>query len=175
MDRKRFILFVSIPALVILMFVGIKLFTLSFGQEILLKTAPVDPRDMFRGDYVRLSYEITRIDLSKLPDDTSFSTGEAIYAVLSKKEKFWAIDWVSHEKPSLDENQVRMKGKVIRSSNKSLFVEWEIESYFVAEGKGRLIERQRNARITSVIVSVDSSGSSVLKTLLINDEPVEFE
>ena len=31
------------------------------GQEILLKVEPVDPRDLLRGDYVRLGYEISRI------------------------------------------------------------------------------------------------------------------
>jgi uncharacterized membrane-anchored protein len=175
MDKKQFILVVSIPAIVILVFLGIKLFTYSFGQEILLETAPVDPRDLFRGDYVALSYKISRIDLSSLPHDTNFSSGQAIYASLSKKEKFWTIDSVSHSKPSLEMNQVCMKGKVINSFENQLFIEWGIESYFVPEGKGVLIESQRDVKNTSVIVSVDSTCCPMLKELLINDKPIEFE
>ena len=31
------------------------------GTVVYLRTAPVDPRDVFRGDYVQLSYDINRI------------------------------------------------------------------------------------------------------------------
>lgn len=178
MNKKRFILIISVPAIVMVVFISIQLFTSSFGQEILLKAAPVDPRDLFRGDYVTLTYEISRINPEELPHDTNFSSGETIYAILSKKDKFWTIDSVSHRKPGPDENQVCMKGRVIRGANSfddRISVEWGIESYFVPEGSGRLIERQRDAENVSVIVSVDSTGSSVLKELLINDEPVEFD
>jgi len=175
MDKKYFILFILIPAIVILVFLGIQLFTFSFGQEILLKTAPVDPRDLFRGDYVTLSYEISRVELNNIPYDSNFSSGETIYAALSKEEKFWTIDSVSHTKPNLDNNQVCMKGRVTSCFNNQVFVKWGIESYFVPEGGGALIESQRNAENTSVIVSVDCTCSSVLKELLINDVPVEFE
>lgn len=164
-----------VPAVVILLFFGVKLFTATMGEEILLKTAPVDPRDLFRGDYVRLSYEISTIDLNNVPYDSGFSTGNTIYATLSKKEKFWTVDSVSHSMPHLAEKQVCMRGSVTSSSQNRVWVEWGIESYFVPEGEGREIERERNAGNTSVIVSVDSTGSSVLKELLIDDEPVVFE
>jgi len=39
---------------------------LMFGQEIRLSTRPVDPRDIFRGDYVILSFSIERVDMSLL-------------------------------------------------------------------------------------------------------------
>jgi uncharacterized membrane-anchored protein len=175
MDKKRFLLLISVPAIVILIFLCVNLYTLHFGQEIILKTAPIDPRDLFRGDYVTLSYEISRIDLNDIPYDANFLSGETIYACLSKKEKFWTIDSVSHTKPNLNENFVCMKGRVTSSYNNRISVEWGIESYFVPEGKGQLIERQRNAENVSVIVSVDSTCSPVLKELLINDEPVKFE
>ena len=68
-----------------------------------------------------------------------------------------------------------MKGTVTSAYNNRLSVEWGIESYFVPEDEGRLIERQRNAGNVSVVVAVDSSCSSVLKQLLINDEALKFE
>ena len=33
---------------------------LSSGQEVVLQTVPVDPRDLLRGDYVILRYDISR-------------------------------------------------------------------------------------------------------------------
>ena len=41
---------------------------LMFGQEIQLSTEPVDPRDIFRGDYVTLSFSIERFDESLLSE-----------------------------------------------------------------------------------------------------------
>jgi uncharacterized membrane-anchored protein len=177
MDRKQFLLLMLIPAVVILAFIGVKLFTVSMGEEILLKTAPVDPRDLFRGDYVWLSYEISMIDLNNVSYDRDFSIGDTIYAALSKKEKFWTVDSVSHSRSRLAENQVCMRGSVTASHQigNRVGVEWGIESYFVPEGEGREIERERNAGNTSVIVSVDSTCYSVLKELLIDDEPVVFK
>lgn len=171
MDRKQFLLIMVVPGIVILGFVGVKLYTVYAGEEILLKVAPVDPRDMFRGDYIALTYEISQISLATVPSDSAFSSGEIIYAVLSKKEKYWTVDFVSHTRPSLGENQVFMKGRVRAVHGQYVRVEWGIESYFVAEGEGPTIERMRNAEL-SVIVVVDNTGSSVLKQLLINDEPV---
>lgn len=173
MDKKRFLLVISVPAIVILGFIGVNLYTVVSGQEILLKVAPIDPRDIFRGDYVLLTYEISTIDFSQVPYDTPFSSGDTIYAVLSKKEKFWTIDSVHHTKPALTSDQVCMKGRVTQAFSTGVIVEWGIESYFVPEGKGRIVEDLRRKEDISVIVVVDSSGSSVLKELLINDEPVE--
>lgn len=171
MNRRRFILMMSVPAVVILAFISVNLYIVYTGQEILLNVAPVDPRDLFRGDYVALTYEISAIDLGDVSYDTVFSPGETVYAILSKKEKFWTVDSTHHAKPLLSNDQVCMKGRVTRTYGSLVFVEWGIESYFVPEGEGRGIEDMRDAEI-SAIVSVDSTGSSVLKELLINDEPI---
>jgi len=42
------------------------LVTSLLGEEVLIKTKAYDPRDLFRGDYIRLNYEINDIDISKL-------------------------------------------------------------------------------------------------------------
>ena len=39
---------------------------LSSGREITLPIIPVDPRDLFRGEYVRLGYDIGRVPVSLL-------------------------------------------------------------------------------------------------------------
>jgi uncharacterized membrane-anchored protein len=41
------------------------------GTQIVLKTAPIDPRDLLRGYYVRLNYDISRISLADLVDPIS--------------------------------------------------------------------------------------------------------
>lgn len=47
------------------------------GTQIVLKTAPIDPRDLLRGYYVRLNYDISRISLANLADPISKEDFEA--------------------------------------------------------------------------------------------------
>ena len=39
---------------------------ITFGREISLPIIPVDPRDIFRGEYVRLGYEVGQVPLNLL-------------------------------------------------------------------------------------------------------------
>ena len=170
MDKKYIpLLFALVPAIVILAFLASKLYTVSTGTEILLETAPVDPRDLFRGDYVILSYGISSVSGVNSSD---FKPGDSIYASLSKKEKFWTIDTAGRNRPELAQNQVCLKGEVSSIFSDILRVSWGIESYFVPEGEGRPIERQRVN--LSVTVIVDSDCRGIVKELLINDTAVKF-
>ena len=52
------------------------------GQEIVLKVEPVDPRDLLRGDYVRLGYEISSIPVSRIsnvPADRTWTDASDLY------------------------------------------------------------------------------------------------
>ena len=56
MSRARpFILIGLLWGAMIIGFITVKEFTLQTGEVVTLKTVPVDPRDLFRGDYVILS------------------------------------------------------------------------------------------------------------------------
>jgi uncharacterized membrane-anchored protein len=172
MDKATFIKAMLFPALILLGFIGYNYYTLNMGEEILLKTAPVDPRDIFRGDYVNLRYDISTIDLSNISRDGNFNDGDDIYAVLMKGDKFWYVRSVLHLRPSLQSNEVCIKGKVSSQFNNNLIASWGIESYFVPEGKG--LEIEKDIRDVSVKVSVDRTCRALIKELYINDKPVVF-
>ncbi len=161
-----------VPAVILLGFIGYNYYTLSLGQEILLKTVPVDPNDLFRGDFVNLRYEISAIDLTRIGYDSPFMDGENVFATLAKGEKFWFVTRVGHYSQPLQRNEVCIKGKVTNSYQNGINVQWGIESYFVPEGKGRDIERE--IRNVSVKVSVDRTCRALIKELYINDKPVSF-
>ncbi len=44
------------------------------GTPIKLKNMPIDPRDLFRGNYVNLNYDFSRIDLDSTPNDLDSTT-----------------------------------------------------------------------------------------------------
>ncbi|MCQ1534778.1 hypothetical protein FTO70_03535 [Methanosarcina sp. KYL-1] len=97
----------------LLIFSGIivyKEYTLRTGTEVVLKTVPVDPRDLFRGDYVVLNYEISTLDLSEIPaEDTQFWYNDRIYLALEIKDGYGVPKKIYKNPP---EDELYIKGKV---------------------------------------------------------------
>jgi uncharacterized membrane-anchored protein len=144
------------------------LMTLATGDTILLRVAPVDPRDLFRGDYVILSYDIsqptrdgsaatlgTRENLSPL-------AGKTIYTRLAPDAdgKHWHADGYQLEPPT--------DGKFIRGTVANFGnVTYGIEQYFVQEGQGLEYEQAVNERKLSAEIVLDRHGNAQLKGLVI--------
>ena len=173
MDKKKTFILLGIFWLVIVGgFIGFKEYTLRTGQEVLLKTTPVDPRDLFRGDYVVLRYDISNIDSGVVvAERTDFKSGDRVYVGLEIKEKYTVATKIYSTAPK---GGLYIKGTVKDISGNSFNVEYGIESYFVPEGEGKTIERQLG-RSVDVKVSIDKSGNSVIKALLIDDQEVKFK
>jgi uncharacterized membrane-anchored protein len=86
--RKAFIVAAIIMQVLVLAYMaGEREYILGSGTIVHLRTAPVDPRDIFRGDYVRLSYEISRIAANDITDAESrekIKKGRKIFVSLEK-------------------------------------------------------------------------------------------
>ncbi len=80
--KGRFWALVLFQLLLLAGIIGYRQFWLATGERVRLRTTPVDPRDLFRGDYVRLSYEISTLDLDRLDGDDKFDRNEKVYVVL---------------------------------------------------------------------------------------------
>jgi len=174
--RLWFGLAVALQVGLLLIMIGMKWSTLAYGDKILLKTRPVDPWDMFRGDYVTLSYEISELDLKSVSaGDEKFKRNDTVYVVLKQQGKYRTARSVSHKRP--EDGSLAIKGRVMYYSEyenkKTLSVEYGIESYYVPEHQGRTIE---NARVQAdVEVSVDRRGNSALSRIFLAGKEVEFE
>jgi len=154
---------------------------LSGGKEISLKVVPVDPRDFFRGDYVVLAYEISRLNQFELDGDSDFENGDSIYVSLEPDGDSWRAHEIFHEKPSIG---LFLRGTVKRRRGgngdcegarcRVLTVEYGLERFFVPEGEGWELEALRNDQKMSVVASVGENGRSALKRLLI-DNQVRYE
>jgi uncharacterized membrane-anchored protein len=137
------------------------------GQEVKLKTVPVDPRSLFRGNYARLRYEISNIkaeDINKLKTPRH---GEIIYIKLkAEADGLYAYDGVSLNRP---QNAVLIRGRVqtnrgmSRSGNYQ--VKYGIEAYFAPKEKAMALERKlRNKGLAKVMVA--KNGKATLKEIL---------
>lgn len=131
-----------------------RLYVLHTGRSALLRTVPVDPRDPFRGDYVVLNYEV-----SNAPGGLA-KAGETVFAVLEEKDGFAFARRFTTERPTSGE--LYLQGRVEERWS-SLRVKYGIEAFFVPEGKGLAIERNRNH---DVRVRISDRGFAVIEALV---------
>jgi uncharacterized membrane-anchored protein len=99
------------------------------GAEILVRTAPVDPRDFLSGQYLALSYEFSRgmtlRDVAREPNE-----GDQVWVVLKRDGRFHVPDYAMSVQPEdLPDGSVAVVGR--RDKWRTLF---GIEKYFVPEG-----------------------------------------
>jgi uncharacterized membrane-anchored protein len=141
------------------------------GHEVRLAVVPVDPRDLLRGDYVVLSYDISRLDSDKLAGDDVFAVGDPIYVTLTETGDASAI---THAKPA---DRTWIKGKVgtiltrdaaCGAACQTYVVDYDIEKFFVPEGTGHELEQLRNGQHLAVDVAVGADGRAALKRLLVD-------
>ncbi|MCL4766893.1 MAG: GDYXXLXY domain-containing protein [Hyphomicrobiaceae bacterium] len=154
---------------------------LESGREIVLPIVPVDPRSLFRGDYVRLSYEVTRVPGRLLGG--SVTSGEPLYVTIGRKpDGSYVPVAVSRTHPGVAApDEVVLRGWLQRgrwdagSSARDLFLRYGIESYFVPEGTGLELEDMAREKKLAAVVAVDRHGKSAIKGLMIDGRLVYEE
>lgn len=177
--RVTLILALQIAAL--LGMIGIKQWTLNTGTPVVLETMPVDPRSLFSGDYVRLNYSISMLQLDQIGGDKEFKRHDTVYVVLQAGEPYASPVSAHHQLPQLDRGQVAIKGEVEYASStrwnqqtrqldpaKSLSVHYGVENFYVEEGAGRALERPADNAKMSVRIAVDSYGNAGIAAILLN-------
>lgn len=153
--------------------IALKQWTLVTGTPVLLEIVPIDPRSLFRGDYVDLSYAIGRLDLGGLGGDGEFEAGDTIHVLLRAGEPYWEPVSAHRERPSVPPGQVAIEGDVafVRDDpDPQIFVRYGIETYFIPEGEGRALERPGRDQAVSILAAVDRYGGAGIKAVLVNGE-----
>ncbi|KJR42790.1 hypothetical protein MCHI_001325 [Candidatus Magnetoovum chiemensis] len=242
--RLKFIIVVMLQIALLCAIIVYKQRWIDTGKKILLKSAPVDPRSLFRGDYVVLTYEISSLDLDKISVKDDFKTNEKVYVVLTKGKdgiynaksvtkilphdgdfiqarvtlynpyiSRWEITikkdtaeelvleppWFYSFKEGdtltfcINDNLERIvnlykaddpvlskygcpDGRTLTGTVKTakefrtrmLTLNFGIESYFVEEGKGRIIETARNTKALVVEAALDKKGKAIISALIMD-------
>lgn len=147
------------------------------GREVVLPIAPVDPRSLFRGDYVRLTYEVTRVPGRLLEGEVT--SGEPLYVTIERRaDGAYAPVSVSREHPGVaGPGRVVLQGRLMhrRAGAHDLFLRYGIESYFVPEGTGLELEKMAREQKLAAVVAVDRHGKSAIKGLMIDGRLVYEE
>ncbi|WP_075288904.1 GDYXXLXY domain-containing protein [Pararhizobium arenae] len=154
------------------------------GRDVVLKTVPVDPRDLLRGDYVVLSYEISSIPADKFVDKPPTEETDAQVSVRLSQggDGFWHVAEAAFGTlPQRDDGTVVARSQPFyfypQTGNieAPLSVEYGIERYYVPEGEGKPLEEARNADALSVTARVDESGRMQIRTISIDGKPLYDE
>ena len=176
---NKFLIFAAVLLQIILLFsIQIrKEISLRSGKIITVKIIPVDPRSIFRGDYINLNYEFSRLDLNKVEHDKAyFSRGQKVFIKLSKTGEEWKAIQVSDKYfRDVGTNEITLAGSVSGWPSKdAVNIIYGIESYFVPEGKGKYIEGKISDKRIKAEISIDSKGYASVCKILIDEEEVKF-
>jgi uncharacterized membrane-anchored protein len=143
---------------------------LKHGREVVLPIIPIDPRSLFRGDYVQLNYEVTRVPGPLIEGRPRRS--EAVYVSIARgADGVWTPTKAAPMHGGAGEaDGVVLKGRLERggSDGQDAFVRYGIESYFVPEGKGRELEALARDQKLAAVVAVDARGNAAIKGLMID-------
>ena len=128
--------------------------TLKDGQLVLLQLAPVDPRSLMQGDYMRLNYKEASSDL------LDEQTGTRGYAILrTDSNQVGEIVRLQNTLEPVNDNELVIRYKII---NRRLFL--GAESFFFEEGQDTLYQKAVYGGL-----KVDDKGQSLLVGLYDED------
>ena len=130
----------------------------SASRTVLLRVIPVDPRDLFRGDYVILSYEISRMPVAGAGPSAS---GQPVFVTLAPEPDNRHYRGVS---ASLTPGALPYIRGTLSEAGRITF---GIESYFVPEGQGKPYEAAAVSRKLSAEILLAPDGQAALKSLVI--------
>ncbi|WP_332682307.1 GDYXXLXY domain-containing protein [Bosea sp. (in: a-proteobacteria)] len=174
----------------ILMLVESRARILRAGAEVRLATAPVDPRDLFRGDYVILGYKISTLDPATLDGEKALRRNQTVYVRLAPgADGFAEAKGIYLARPAVGAGESVIEGRVTSTGSclagpdgepdcdlgmRAIRVAYGLESYFVPQGSGGAIERTERKRI-EIVAAIAPSGQAAIKRLLIDGKLVHAE
>ncbi len=125
------------------------------GQIVLLELAPVDPRSLMQGDYMRLRFAIENTLLEKKDDDTGSGNRTSGYFIVGLDENNVGTFAGIVNGKALSDNQVKMQFRIRHAQ-----IQLATHAFFFQEGTGAEYEKARYGEFR-----VDSNGELLLNNL----------
>ena len=163
MSRRRRIalaVVVCVQLAVPLAMAGLVEADLAFGDEIRLRAQPVDPLDVFRGNYVVLRYDISQLQVvypvrqgQRVCADL-FETAEGVYSAR-----------YAYDSPPRSGKEICGRARNDARGGESVGIEYGIETYYANAERAREIEASIAAGDLYVVVDLDDDGSARIEKL----------
>jgi uncharacterized membrane-anchored protein len=167
---------VTLQVLLLGFMAGEREWTVRAGRQILLRTAPIDPNDPMRGDYARLSYDLSSVPsslwrdglvakLAPSPYDYRQKRDVRVYASLRIDDSGIAELVSLSDVPPADGPYIR--GRVEMVNGQRANVHYGIEAFFMQQGDAQKLEdarrKERPGAPIDAEVAISGYGLAVLK------------
>ena len=145
--------------------------SLKRGTTVLLETAPVDPRDFLRGDYVILSYKISSVPVEWIKEPYTPGTlhGREIYVTLEERGKFYEATAASLTAVTAPRGGYVVRGTIDEPEwargAANLRIHYGIERYYVRERTGN-----PRGKLTALCV-VNADQTLLIKEVFVDGQP----
>jgi uncharacterized membrane-anchored protein len=176
---RKLLIIVGIQFLVLLSVIGFKQYTIWTGETVLLRTTPIDPQDLLRGDFVEVRYDISRLKRSDVEwDDAPACCGERVYVELEEQEDgYWTAVAVHLRRRHSRDGTVLIKGEAqgdyAEYEPSTVEIRYGIEQIFVPEGSGGDLPSGRDHTV-AVEVKVDRFGNAVPRRFFVDGQPFDL-
>ena len=126
------------------------------GDTYLMRVAPVDPIDPFRGAYVHLSYPDLRTE--SMSDPPSLEDGESgtVYTTLVEQDGLWVLGEYTRTRPG--------NGPYMTCDDRHWAIRCGIETWFASQDDARRLEREIDRGAVATI-KIDSRGHAAIVAL----------
>jgi len=157
------------------------------GRVVTMKVVPVDPRDLFRGEYVRVDSAASSLyrEGPRQPKSPAWSVvrpldnvfeavhrGSIVYVQLAPAGSGDYVPVSVSLEP--EPGALNLRGRARYPSAPYLSVDYGLDAFYMQEGKGRRVEEAiRQRRNVQIQVAIAPSGHARIKTLLIDGVPVD--
>jgi uncharacterized membrane-anchored protein len=153
------------------------------GRTVIMRVTPVDPRDPFRGEYVRLGTAANRLRLGAsgpaTPDDRRIAVrplgsgleepprGSVVYVQLEPSATGDYLPVTISAQRVAD--ALNLRGRIRYVTNRGhLDVDYGLDAFYVQEGTGPVLEQAlRDGRNVQMEVAIAASGGSRIRSLLV--------
>lgn len=181
MNRKYILLlFIALQIAIVVGMVVQSLIPLYTGTPVLMAVRAYDPRDIFRGNYVALSYDFNLLNLDSLRNDIdstrTYHFGDEVYVGLAKKGKYFTPVSVFNQLPQTYGGDTTYVLGIVQHEvyGNSMGIRCGVESYFAPPATAKAIERRlQNFAVNdslppdtvAVTIMVAPSGKARIKQL----------
>ncbi|TJW14835.1 MAG: hypothetical protein E5W82_08830 [Mesorhizobium sp.] len=150
------------------------------GRQVLLKVEPIDPRDLMRGDYISLGYEISRIPvklIANIPTGKPSSDDTSIVVRLKQgADGYWGptAAWFGQAPTPAASDEADIAGHVAEgwdlSEGRTIAPDYGIERFYLPEGEGMAIQSDMRVRPFGIRVAIAANGTAQIKALTDGDK-----
>lgn len=151
---------------------------LTSGREVVIRSAFVDPRSLFRGHYVIINLRPGDLTKSAIEAEGPFQPKETVYVELVQQEGiYWVAKKLWRSVPKEKTNPV-IKGTMMwdpKKASQPYRIRFPFDRYFAPRSRAKALEKIQADQKLGVVLSLQNDGTGLIKGLMVDGQIVYDE